>query len=288
MDREVLGVDIGGTNIKVGRLAKNGLVQRKSIGVDPKETASQTLKRMFTAIDAVLTDSVDSLGIGVPGVVDTETGIVYDVQNIPSWKEVNLKEIVQQRYSLPVFINNDANCFVLGERSFGKAKHYSNCIGLSIGTGLGMGIIINERLYEGVLCGAGEIGMLGYQGSILEYYTGSFFFSNHYGSSAKELHDLARRGDKKAIDAFKNYGFHLGEALKNILYAYAPEAIILGGSISKSYPYFETAMNKTLKSFAYPKQLKKTKIETSNLEDSAILGAAALCLQQKEHLKINT
>ena len=205
MDREVLGVDIGGTNIKVGRLAKGSLMQKKVIGVDPSETASQTLDRMFTAIEAVLTDTVESMGIGVPAVVDPEDGIAYDVQNIPSWKKVNLKQIVQQQYSLPVYINNDANCFVLGEHWFGKAKQYATCIGLSIGTGLGMGIMINGKLYEGVLCGAGEIGMLSYRDSILEHYTGSFFFPNHYGSSAKVLYDKAELGDKEAIAAFGAY-----------------------------------------------------------------------------------
>ena len=288
MYKEVLGVDIGGTNIKVGRVAKDNLVQKETIQVNSLETASQTVERMFNVIDAIFTDSVESIGIGVPAVVDTESGIAYDVQNIPSWKRINLKEMVQQRYSLPVYINNDANCFVLGEHWFGKAKHYNNCIGLSIGTGLGMGIIINGELYEGVLCGAGEIGMLAYKNSILEHYTGSFFFPNQYEKSAKALYNLAEVGDKEASDAFDDYGWHLGEALQNILHAYAPEAIFLGGSISQAYPYFKSTMELALETFAYPKQLEKTIIETSNLQDSAILGAAALCLNQRTHLNINT
>ncbi len=278
---EIVGVDIGGTNIKAGRISQGNIVSKKVVAVNPEETAAQTLDKLFAAIDGVITDEVKALGIGVPAVVDTQTGIAYDVQNIPSWKEVRLKEMVQQRYAIPVYVNNDANCFVIGEKLFGRAQGISNCIGLSIGTGLGMGIIINDQLYNGVLCGAGEIGMLSYRDSILEHYTGSFFFTKYYGSSAKSLYEKAQEGDRRSVLAFEDYGTHLGEAIKNILYAYAPKAIFLGGSISNAYPYFKTTMARNLASFAYPRQLEQTIIEVSQLKDSAIIGAAALWLHEK-------
>jgi len=278
---EVIGVDIGGTNIKVGRLVGNTLVQKELAAVDASAPANETLETLFRLLERVMTDAVTAIGIGVPSIVDAETGVAYDVQNIPSWKRIHFKEIIMERYHLPVYVNNDANCFILGEKQFGKAKDYGNCVGLSIGTGLGMGIIINHQLYNGVLCGAGEVGMLTYKEGILEEYTGSFFFSRWYGKSAKELFAHAERGDSAGLAAFGEFGCHLGEAVKNVLYAYAPEAIIFGGSISKAYHYFKETMEQTLTSFAYPEQLKKTMITTSRLEDSAILGAAALCLQLK-------
>lgn len=276
--KSVLGVDIGGTKIKAGRVLGKNVVQSSLSKVNRDDSEETSLSKLFKTIDEVMTDTVEAIGIGVPAVVDPDSGIVYDVQNIPSWKRVPLKELVQKQFNVPVHLNNDANCFALGEKFFGKAKNYSNSVALSLGTGLGMGILINEKLYNGVLCGAGEIGMLPYKNGILEQYTGSFFFEEEYGESAKVLYQKALDNDRKALSAFKKYGLHLGEAIKVILYLFAPESIILGGSISNAYPFFKTSIEEALDSFAYQKQLENFKIETSDLVDSPILGAAALCL----------
>ena len=275
---EVLGVDIGGTTMNVGLVENNAIKKECSIAVDRNAEAELTLQNLKHLIRENITSNVTAIGIGVPAVVDPIEGIVYDVQNIPSWKEIHLKEILEKEFDLPVFINNDANCFALGEITYGAAKKYNHVIGLSLGTGIGMGIIINKTLYNGVLCGAGEVGMLSYKDSIIENYAGSFFFSRHYSSTAKDLAIKAEQGQPLAIKAFIEYGQHLGEAIKSILYMYAPEAIILGGSISKAYPYFKDAMFDTIKSFAYPKQIENLVIEVSHTKGSAILGAAALCI----------
>lgn len=278
MQKEFIGIDIGGTNMKAGRVI-NGLVRHSHlVEVDRNDTEEATLNKLFETINEVMTDSVEAIGIGVPAVVDPESGIVYDVQNIPAWIKIALKDLVYQKYKVPVFINNDANCFALGEKYFGKAQAYTNCVALSLGTGLGMGILIDNKLYNGVLCGAGEIGMLPYKNGIMEHYTGSFFFEETYGESAKALFNKALKGNLPALQAFNEYGKHLGEAIKAILYLFAPEMIVLGGSISNAYPFFKDAVMSSLGSFAYQKQLEHFKIETSDLVDSPILGAAALCL----------
>jgi glucokinase len=275
---QVIGVDIGGTNIKTGRIFGNEILQSYLVEVARDNSENGIMAKLFHSIDEIMTDSVEAIGIGVPAVVNPETGVVYDVQNIPAWKKVSLKEMVEQNYQVPVYINNDANCFALGEKHFGKAKEYGNCVALSLGTGLGMGIIIDHKLYNGVLCGAGEVGMLPYKDSIMEHYAGSFFFDEKYGQSAKSLFKKALKDDSIALKAFNEYGFHLGQAIKSILYLYAPEAIILGGSISKAYSFYKQAIEESLDSFAYQKQIEHLKIEKSDLADSPILGAAALCL----------
>ncbi len=280
MDTELLGVDIGGTTINVGLVQNNVIKKESSISVSKDVDADATLQLLISAIKDNISEKVAGIGIGVPAVVDPLTGVVYDVQNIPAWKEIPLKEIVEKEFDRPVYINNDANCFALGESVFGKGKAFKNVIGLSIGTGLGMGIVINGQLYNGVLCGAGEIGMLGYKDSIVENYTSSFFFVNKYNDSALNMYNRARRGEEIAVKAFDEFGIHLGEAVKSILYMFAPEAIVLGGSISKAYPFFKASMNERLKSFAYQKQIENLVIATSNNPGSAILGAAALCLQE--------
>lgn len=275
---EVLGIDIGGTKIKSGRVMADKVVKTHLIKVNRDDSEEMALNKVFQAIDEVMTSSVQAIGVGVPAVVDPDAGIVYDVQNIPAWKKVPLKKWIQDKYNIPVFINNDANCFALGEKHFGKTYKYTNCVALSLGTGLGMGILVDGKLYNGVLCGAGEVGMIPYKDGIMEQYAGSFFFDEKYAESAKTLFRKAMYKDKMALQAYKEYGIHLGEAIKAILYMYAPQAIVLGGSISKAYTFFEKSMHETIGSFAYQKQLEQTKIETSDLADAPILGAAALCL----------
>ena len=277
--KECLGVDLGGTNFKVGRV-KDGIIISESFNsVNKNVIESKLVQTLFKTIDAVITKNVKSIGVGVPGILDPVSGVIYDIQNLPMWKEVPLKSILEQRYNLPVFLNNDANCFAKGEKVYGCGKPYANFVGLSIGTGLGMGVIVNNQLYSGVLCGAGEIGMVTYKDSIIEHYASSLFFVKKYNQNAKVLSDLAFKGNSKALDAFVEFGEHLGNAINNILYMYAPEAIVIGGSISKSYSLFKQSMENTIKSFAYPKQIENLKIEVSSLSGIAILGAAALCVE---------
>jgi glucokinase len=287
IDHALIGIDIGGTNIKIGRIENGVVVEVTNKVVDKNATKEELLYLLFDAIDKVIRPNVVAIGVGVPGVVDQSTGIIYDIQNIPAWKKVALKEIVALKYGLPVSINNDANCFALGEKIFGKGKEYENFVGLSIGTGIGAGLIINNKLYNGVLCGAGEVGMLPYKDSIIEDYAGSFFFSKKHNVTAKELSEKANDGDEKAQKIWCEFGIHLGEAVKVLLYMFAPEAIIIGGSISKSFPLFKNSLETVLDSFAYQKQIENLKIEISNEAGVALLGAASLCLQNlKEPFKI--
>ncbi len=276
---EYLGVDLGGTNFKAG-LVRDGTIVSESINRVHKDlTDSQLIERLFKTIDAIITKDTKAIGAGVPGVVDPVTGTIYDILNLPHWQKVPLKSLLEKRYSIPVFLNNDANCFAKGEKVYGAGKPYANFVGLSIGTGLGMGVIINNTLYNGVFCGAGEIGMVPYKDSIVEHYASSLFFERTYNTSAKNMSKLAYQGDAKAIEAFNEFGMHLGIAIHTILYMYAPEAVIMGGSISKSFSLFKETMENTIKSFAYAKQIEHLKIEVSTLKGSPILGAAALCVE---------
>ena len=273
----IIGVDLGGTNFKAGLVSEGNIISEAYNSVNRDCSKSELIQTLFKTIDEVFTENVKGIGVGVPGVVDSNSGIIYDILNLPMWKEVPLRDLLGPRYNIPVYINNDANCFAIGEKIYGHGKPYSNFVGLSIGTGLGMGVIINGQLYNGVFCGAGEIGMVGYKDSIVEYYASSLFFEREYQQNPKEMSELAFKGDKKALKMFSKFGEHLGNAIKNILYMYAPEAIIIGGSISKSFPLFKNSMEKTIKTFAYPKQIEHLKIELSDLDGIAILGAAALC-----------
>jgi glucokinase len=274
-----IGVDLGGTKIKAG-VEKNGsIIQQNTIFLRQKESLSATLSQLIDLIKPLTNYSATSIGIGVPSVVDTERGIVYNVANIPSWEKVALRDILEEEFNLPVFVNNDVNCFTLGEHRFGVAKDYNSVVGMTIGTGLGSGIIIDNQLYIGNNCGAGEIGMLPYRDHNFEYYACSNFFDAIHGTSALEASRAALAGDKKALSLWSEFGVHIGCAIKAVMYVFDPEAIVLGGSISKAYPLFKAGMLDALNDFAYPQSLKRLKIMQSQDDTISLLGAAALVSQ---------
>ncbi len=274
--QKLIGLDLGATNIRGGLIHGSRLSQIQSRRIQSTGTVEEVLDDIYAIIDGLMEKEVAAIGIGVPSVVDVEQGIVYDVQYIPSWKEVHLKAILEERYGVPVFVNNDANCFVLGEYYFGKGAGVENLVGLAIGTGLGAGIIINHRLYAGPNCGAGEFGMVDYLDHCFEYYCSGQYFQNVYQVDGQVVFDKAKAGDLQAQQWYAEMGMHLGNAIKMIMYTYDPLLIIFGGSVRHAYPYFSKTMWERINSFAYTKSLAKFRIELSELENSGILGAAGL------------
>ncbi len=276
MARNILGVDLGATNARAGLVRHQRLGEVSSVRIASEGSVEEVLDQLCGLIDRTTSGDIDGVGIGVPSVVDISKGIVYDVQNIPSWQEVHLKSILEERYGVPVLVNNDANCFALGEKHFGKGVGHQSLIGLILGTGFAGGIIVDGKLYAGRNCGAGEFGLIPYLESIYEHYCSGQFFPRRVGQTGAEVFRRAAAGDREAVEVFAEFGHHLGQAVKTILYAYDPEMIVLGGSVRKAFRFFENAMWESIRSFAYPNSVKSLKIEVSELEHVAILGAAAL------------
>jgi glucokinase len=278
----IIGIDLGGTHVRVGAVEGSRITKINSERIPASGTQEEVLQVINQLIDSVINENAKAIGIGVPSVVDIEKGIVYDVQNIPSWKEVALKKILEERHHIPVLINNDANCFALGEKYFGKGKDVHSMLGVTIGTGLGTGIIINDKLYTGVNCGAGELGYVDYLDQCFEYYASGQFFQNCYHTSGEVVFQKARAGDPLSIMIFEELGTHIGNAIKMILYAYCPELIVLGGSISRSYSFFQKNMWERINTYLYADTLNHFRLEISELENCGVLGAAALYYD--EHL----
>ena len=276
IDGRIIGVDVGGTKIGVGLVGGDQISQYKNFSVTANGTEEQVINEVIAAVESVFEDDVHGIGIGVPSLVDVEEGIVYDVQNIPSWKEVHLKKIIENRFHKPVFITNDANCFVVGEKYFGKGKPYSNLVGLTLGTGMGAGIIINNHLYTGVNCGAGEFGSIPYLSHTYEYYCSGQFFVNEYNIEGIKVYEKAMRGDGTALKIYSEFGKHVGNAIIAVLFAVDPEAIFLGGTISKAYRYFKDTMLETVATFPYKRTIKRLVIDVTEKTRIAVLGAAAL------------
>jgi glucokinase len=275
-DIKIIGIDLGATNIRGAVVNDEEISPITSRRIQTKGTKEQVLEDVYSLVDALIDKEVKAIGIGVPSVVDVKKGIVYDVIHIPSWKEVHLKELLERRYHIPVFVNNDANCFALGEHYFGKGKGVPDMVGLTIGTGLGAGIIVNNHLYAGKNCGAGEFGMVDYLEHNYEYYASGSFFQNVYGLNGEAVFKKAKNGDKHALILYHELGAHLGNAIKMIMYTYDTELIILGGSVQLAFDFFEKGMWERIKTFEFPKSIEGLQIKTSALENSGILGAAAL------------
>jgi glucokinase len=274
---KIIGVDLGGTKITAA-LIENDLIIKHFTCPTPFDQAKMVVvDAISAAISEVYDTDVIGIGIGVPGLVDHETDMVLDVTNIPSWDEVPLKQLLEVRFQKTVLVNNDANCFALGEKHFGKGKPYRNFVGVTLGTGLGAGIIINNHLYSGRYSGAGEFGNIYYRDSNIENYCSGMFFKNQ-NLSGKEQAEKAKAGDVQAQNLFDELGCHIAHGLGNILFALAPEAIILGGSVSQAFPLFEKSMRDTFADFPYQKLYRNLKIEISSETNIAVLGASSLVI----------
>lgn len=273
-----IGVDLGGTNMRAGRVENDCLVAQASERTpkSPKDTA-ETIDLLERVIRSVWTPEVSAIGIGVPGLVDRQNGVVYNLVNIPHWDVVPLREILEARFSTRVVIDNDANCFALGERVFGVGRQYENFVGLTLGTGLGGGIIQQGRLLADSNCGSGEFGMMPYRDNILEYYCSGSYFMNIWGVDGKTVYERALEGDAEALEAYRQLGEHIAAAVKIVMLAVDPEMIVFGGSVAAAHTLFEESLWENLRDFAYPNSVKRLRIFFSEMENPAILGAASLC-----------
>jgi glucokinase len=272
-----IAIDLGGTSLRLARI-ENGRISKLLKTKCPAQSDEQTVLDTIKAhIRDMLTPDVEMIGIGVPSVVDAARGIVYDVANIPSWKEVHLKEILEDEFHVPVYVDNDVNCFVLGEKKFGAGKPFDDFVGITLGTGVGAGIIIGGHLYRGANTGAGEVGALPYLDSDYEHYCSSMFLKHCGTQTGEQLTTKAASGDAAALDIWRQFGFHLGKLLQALLFTYDPQAVIIGGGITAAAPYFEISMRQSLlDGFPYQRSAQRVQIFFSMLEGCNMLGASRL------------
>jgi glucokinase len=273
-----IGIDIGGTNLCLG-LVEGGQVSNmfSTPSFSPEDTLEQTLEYLSHQIDKIFHSGVSKIGIGVPSVVDPKLGIVYDTQNIPSWKEVHLKEYLEERFKVPVAVNNDANCFAMGVYgTYPADAKPETLVVATLGTGVGIGIVDGGRLFCGANCGAGELCCLPYKDSILEDYCSKKFFTGT-GWDSKQAAKAAREGDSDALLLFDEFGRHLGALVCAVLYAYDPSHVALAGGVANNYPFFCQSMEDYLWSnFPYRKTLEKLKIDICTDNNIPVIGASLI------------
>jgi glucokinase len=273
-----LGIDIGGTNLSFGLVEDSKVTRGFSVpSFAPGMTLEETLEYLASQIQKIFNPAVEKIGIGVPSVVDVRKGIVYDTQNIPSWTTVPLKEFLEERFHVPVAVNNDANCYALGVYgTYPADAKPDTLVAMTLGTGLGLGIVDGGRLFCGANCGAGELGCLPYGDSIIEDYCSKKFFTGA-GRNSMETYKAAEAGDPAALEFFDEFGRHLGAAVCTVMYAYDPDRIALAGGIANNYPFFCQAMETYVKeNFPYRKAIERLEIDICTDSNLPVIGAALL------------
>ena len=278
--RLYVGIDIGGTSIVAARFSESEILDRHEVPTGAKRPAEEIMESLYEAIDQVLTGEVAAIGIGMPGVMNTQTGEILRINNVPSFNGFAVKPRVESRFSLPVFQNNDANCFALGEAYFGAGKEFDSMVGITLGTGLGGGIIIDRKIHTGLIGSAGELGCVPFRDGIVEDYCSNALFVNKYKKEGLELYNQAKSGSREAIAAFDELGRNIGELLNLTMYILAPEAFVIGGSVARAWEFLEGPIRKEVDRFPVEMISKLVKILPARLENAGLYGAAALCISQ--------
>jgi len=305
----VIGVDLGGTNLRTALVDKNGdvfdKVKAPTRAADGHAKVVQKLIENIKAQqDRALRNGkkIAGVGVGAPGVIRADTGVVVTSPNFPDWNNLPLKKELEAALGLPVTIENDANAAALGEQWRGAGRGITSMILLTLGTGVGGGIVLDGRIWPGADGMAGEIGHMtiipdgrrcgcGNTGCLEMYASSRGIVMTYQERSSRskvvtseEIYQAARDGDVLAGDVMKGMGRLLGIGIANLINIFNPEMIVIGGGVKDAWPFFIEATRAEIKKRAFEYPAARTQIVTSVLgDDAGMIGAAALAFQ-----KLNT
>jgi glucokinase len=301
-----LGIDFGGTSVKFGVCSNDSILEK----ADPLPTAD------FAGADPLINAILDrithirakhpgiaAIGVGLPGFVDFNQGFVYELTNVPGWVNIPLKTVLGEKTGLPVTVDNDANCMTFAEHRFGAAKGFNNVVALTLGTGIGGGLIIENQLYRGGKFAAGEIGQMsihydglaGHYGNLgaAEKYVGNKEIAQHavlaYANigiakseadcTPKAIAQAAQQGDEIARQIWGDVASWLGTALSSIIWLLNPDAIVVGGGVANAGDLLFDPLKKKLHATLFPLFWEDLELRTARFGNEAgIIGSAALAL----------
>ena len=318
-DDLILGIDLGGTKILTAVANSQGKMLSRDHSITPAKKGHEAviqsiLESVYRALEQadVAVSALTAIGVGAPGISNPETGILFTSPNLPGWRDVPLRDIVQEKLGKKAFLINDANAAALGELYFGAARGARNFIYITISTGIGGGIVINGNIYNGAIGTAGEVGHMtidddgpicncgnrgcwetlasgtalarearhrikeGVRTSILEYAGGDV-----EKVTAQVIHSAAEKGDSLGKELIARTGYYVGVGLANLINIFNPELIVIGGGLSNIgdmllEPAFEVAGER-----AYKEAFQTVRFASAELgRNSGVLGAAAFALRE--------
>jgi len=318
MKNKVIGVDIGGTNIKIGILTKQGkIIQKTSIPTNPKEGPEKIIKRVCSRIKDLCNErkikisDIIRIGIGCPGPLDSKRGIIIKTPNLPGWENFHLKKRIESGLKIPAIVNNDANSATYGEYWLGAGKGYSTIVCFTLGTGIGGGIILNGKLFKGIDDTAGHLGHItiipdgprcrcGNRGCLealasapnlvrkaieginsgIKTKLTSLSKGKLQAITSQMIYLSASQGDKFSRELLDETGRYLGIAVAGILNTLNPEIVIFSGGMIEAGELLFKPLRKEAKRRAFPQPAKRVKIVKAKLgNDAGIIGSVGLALR---------
>jgi glucokinase len=295
-----IGIDLGGTNVRVALVSSDGRLIKKT-----KElTSEEVVDSIFRAADDLFSDEIEGIGLGVAGLVDKKRGRVLISPNLHVVERIDFINEIKERFNVPVVLENDANAAALGEKWIGSGREFSSFVLLTLGTGIGGGIVYNKKLIEvsaeighmsinmdGEKCHCGNSGCLesyasgrailtkaisilekGRESLLKEYCSGNF-----YKLTAEDVYKAALDGDSLAREQLRDAGRYLGVGIANIINLMSPDAIILAGGLIGAWDIYIHEAIKEASRRAFKELFDKVKIIPSSLmDDAGIIGAAGL------------
>lgn len=293
--RLIIGVDAGGTKIRSGAVTPAGkIVSSTKIPTQTARGSSVVLKNIMESVRAVWSKDAKAIGIGMAGIVDSAKGVYRQGPNFPnSFKNVPIGALLRKKFRVPVTVDNDVHCFTLAEAKFGAAKRFSSVVGITLGTGIGGGIVIDGKLYRGRNNAAGEIGHMtvglgslavcgcGRKGHFEAFGSGSAMsrlYRRLTGMVADpiSIENAAKAGDAKAKETVRIMTDALSEGFANVIHVMNPDIIVVGGGLSKADLIWRPAVAGIAKRVVYP-DLRDTPVVRATLGgDANVLGAALI------------
>lgn len=285
---QVIGVDLGGTAIKLGRFNSGGDCLAFERYPTPQPALPEAvLKTLVGAIRSLQTPQCRAIGLGCPGPADAQGRAAQLAINLPGWRQIPLADWLEAELKLPVYLENDGNCAGLGEAWLGAGQKYKDFLLLTLGTGVGGAVFLGGELFRGRLGAGGELGLLtmeyegpecnsGNRGS-LEQQVSARAIWRRTGKTGADWAALAEQGDSTALAFWADYGRRLGAGIANLVYVFTPEAVLLGGGLSAAEPYFREDLEREIEKRVLPPSREGLVIQAAQLGNRAgMVGAARL------------
>lgn len=310
-----IGVDIGGTNVKIALVNKQGEVSYpKTVPTHAEKGYEYTINNIIQCIKDLMQEagmdknSLEGIGFGFPGQIDCDNGVVRILPNIPGWIDVPVAEIMQKEFGVPVKVDNDVRCMALAELNYGAGAGCKNLVCITVGTGIGSGLVVNGKLVRGASNAAGEIGHIKLQmhdgpicgcgdtGCFEAFASGPAivamakeYIAGGKGTKYREIAgstesitpaivcQAAQQGDVVAKKIFERMGEYLGIGLSGVVNLLNPEKIVIGGGVADADDILFEPLRRTLKDRAMPIQGDAVTVVKAQLGNTAgLIGASLL------------
>lgn len=309
MKKLAIGIDMGGTNIRLALVSDDGtIINSARYKTSAQEGRDAVISRLTSATSEMVVHgrehgTIIGIGIGAPGLI--ENGVVRCSPNLPGWENVPLQRSLEELLALPVALENDANAVAYGEKSFGAGKGFNSLVCITLGTGVGGGIILDGKIWRGAFGMAGEVGHMviepeghkcscGNRGCLETYASataivrmareavdkGDASWDVSY-LTTETLEGFAVNGDATALRLFSDAGRYLGIGIASLLHILNPDAVIIGGGVARAWNLFSPSMTEEINRRCFKEIAEKSKIMPASLgDDAGMLGAARLAFEQ--------